>query len=227
MFLTTVTNKDKILKEYINEDDEKSFEDFNKNEFKYFAFDIINEKENKYIPVYYKDQSGFSAFPRIIMLSEEDTMDDLRRKIYFNLRKLIYSPLKDNFEDKNELDEKIKEYNENSEIEDNLIFELINDEYKNVFIKENDNYKKNINNFIKDMPFHLYLQKSILFDIEKIDIINKKNFSLLPKEFIEISNITSFNDSIKNLYNLLVEQSYYIILEFYSTSLFIYYSKNN
>ena len=221
MFLTTVTNKDKILKEYINEDDAKSFEDFNKNEFKYFAFDIINEKENKYIPVYYKDQSGFSAFPRIIMLSEEDTMDDLRRKIYFNLRKLIYSPLKDNFEDKNELDEKIKEYNENSEIEDNLIFELINDEYKNVFIKENDNYKKNINNFIKDMPFHLYLQKSILFDIEKIDIINKKNFSLLPKEFIEISNIASFNDSIKNLYNLLEEQSYYIILEFNTESHYI------
>ena len=46
MFLTTVTNKDKILKEYINEDDEKSFEDFNKNEFKYFAFDIISENQS-------------------------------------------------------------------------------------------------------------------------------------------------------------------------------------
>jgi hypothetical protein len=162
MFLTTVTNKDKILKEYINEDDAKSFEDFNKNEFKYFAFDIINEKENKYIPVYYKDQSGFSAFPRIIMLSEEDTMDDLRRKIYFNLRKLIYSPLKDNFEDKNELDEKIKEYNENSEIEDNLIFELINDEYKNVFIKENDNYKKILIILLKICLF-IFIYKKVFY----------------------------------------------------------------
>ena len=218
MFLTEVSKETKILEEYINEEDNKMFEDFNYDYYYYFAHDIINANENKYIPVYYKEEKGFSVFPRIIMVTEEDTFDDFRKKIYFNLRKLILSPFTENFDEKNYLDEKIKEYISDFDIEDELILGLINNEYIKLFKK---NINEIIQNFIDDLPFNLYLQNNSIFVKDKIDIINKNNFTSLPKEFQELTNISSINAPIKNLLEILEEKNYKIILEFNTKSKYI------
>ena len=217
MFLIQVYKGNKILKEYINEQDKITFEDYS-YDYYYFAYDIINEKENKYIPIYYKDENCFSVFPRIIMVAEEETFDEFRKKIYFNLRKLIFSPFIKNFDEKNDLDEKIKEYISNYEVEDELIFGLIDNEYIKLFKK---NINEKIKNFIDDLPFNLYLESTNIFNTDKIDIINKNNFTSLPKEFQEFTNISSVNDPIKNLFKILDEQNYRIILEFDTQSNYI------
>ena len=210
---------DKISKEFINEQSEKTFKNLSDDDFYYFSYDIINENENKYIPIYFKDKNLVSEFPRIVMVSEKNcTLDDLRKKIYFNLRKLILSPLKDYNEDEDKLSKIIFDYTKDLNIKDEYIFELIDIEYQKIFdLKENfDNeVEERINNFIRDIPFQIFVTKNVEYkDTDRIYIINNNNFNYLSEEFIETLNIKSFNEPITNLLTLLDEKNYKIVVEF-------------
>ena len=210
---------DKISKEFINEENDKTFKNLFSDESYFFSYDIINENENKYIPIYFKDKNLVSEFPRIVMVSEkESTMDDLRKKIYFNFRKLILSPLKDYNEDTDELSNKIYEYTKDMNIKDEYIFELIDKEYQNIFyVRENPDKKveERINNFIRDLPFQIFLTKNVEYkDKDRIYIINNNNFNYLSEEFMKSLNIKSFYEPITNLLTLLEEKKYNIIVEF-------------
>ena len=179
----------------------------------------MNENENIYIPVNFKDKKGASEFPRIIMVSEKDcTMNDLRKKIYFNFRKLILSPFKNDDEDTDELSNKIFDYTKDVNIEDGPIFDLINKEYEKIFnSKENpdDEISEQINNFINDIPFQIFLTKNIEErDSDRIYMINKNNFFDLSKEFIEFLDIKSYNDPITNLLKFIQEKEYFLEVEF-------------
>ena len=211
--------------EIFDEKDERTFKDMDDDKF-YFCYDIMNEKENKYIPIYFKDKNIISEYPRQIMVSENETnMDNFREKIYFNLRKLILSPLKEYNEEIDELSQKIFQYTKDTDIEDDIIFKLIDKEYQILFnSKENPikNYDEKVNNFLEDIPFQLYLTKDINFkDSGRINIINNKNFFDLSPEFIELTNIKSYDDPIKNLLTLLEEKDYFIVLEFNRDSKYI------
>ena len=211
--------------EIFDEKDERTFKDMDDDKY-YFCYDIIDEKENKYIPIYFKDKNIISEYPRQIMVSEnETTMDNFREKIYFNLRKLILSPLKEYKEEIDELSLKIFQYNKDTDIEDDIIFKLIDKEYQQLFnSKENhvNDYDEKINNFLEDIPFQLYLTKDFNYkDSGRINIINNKNFYDLSPEFIELTKIKSYNDPIKNLLTLLEEKDYCIVLEFNRDSKYI------
>ena len=211
--------------EIFDEKDERTFKDMDDDKY-YFCYDIIDEKENKYIPIYFKDKNIISEYPRQIMVSEnETTMDNFREKIYFNLRKLILSPLKECKEEIDELSLKIFQYNKDTDIEDDIIFKLIDKEYQQLFnSKENhvNDYDEKINNFLEDIPFQLYLTKDFNYkDSGRINIINNKNFYDLSPEFIELTKIKSYNDPIKNLLTLLEEKDYCIVLEFNRDSKYI------
>ena len=211
--------------EIFDEKDERTFKDMDDDKY-YFCYDIIEEKENKYIPIYFKDKNIISEYPRQIMVSEnETTMDNFREKIYFNLRKLILSPLKEYKEEIDELSLKIFQYNKDTDIEDDIIFKLIDKEYQQLFnSKENhvNDYDEKINNFLEDIPFQLYLTKDFNYkDSGRINIINNKNFYDLSPEFIELTKIKSYNDPIKNLLTLLEEKDYCIVLEFNRDSKYI------
>ena len=211
--------------EIFDEKDERTFKDMDDDKY-YFCYDIIDEKENKYIPIYFKDKKIISEYPRQIMVSEnETTMDNFREKIYFNLRKLILSPLKECKEEIDELSLKIFQYNKDTDIEDDIIFKLIDKEYQQLFnSKENhvNDYDEKINNFLEDIPFQLYLTKDFNYkDSGRINIINNKNFYDLSPEFIELTKIKSYNDPIKNLLTLLEEKDYCIVLEFNRDSKYI------
>ena len=211
--------------EIFDEKDERTLKDMDDDKF-YFCYDIMNEKENKYIPIYFKDKNIISEYPRQIMVSENETnMDNFREKIYFNLRKLILSPFKEHNEEIDELSQKIFQYTKDTDIEDDIIFKLIDKEYQILFnSKENPikNYDEKVNNFLEDIPFQLYLTKDINFkDSGRINIINNKNFFDLSPEFIELTKIKSYDAPIKNLLTLLEEKDYFIVLEFNRESKYI------
>ena len=224
MILNEINEKKSI--EIFDEQDERTFSDFKNEDKFYFSYDIMNEKENKYIPVYFKDRNGFSEFPRIIMVSENNSiLDELREKIYFNLRKLILSPFKEYNEDIDEISQKIYEYNKDSEIRDEPIFNIIEQEYKLLFNEkeiQDKNLETRINHFLEDIPFNLYLTKDINDNYsEKLYIINNNYFFNLSNEFINFTNITSYKDSIKNLLILLEEKEFYLVVEFKNESKYI------
>ena len=219
--------KEKKSVELINEqDDKKNFKYLSNNDNFFFCHDIMNENENIYIPVYFKDKKGVSEFPRIIMVSDKDcTMNDLRKKIYFNFRKLILSPFKQDNEDSDDLSNKIFEYTKDVSIEDGPIFDLIDKEYKIMFnSKENstDEINERINNFINDIPFQIFLTKNIgERDSDRIYMINKNNFFNLSNEFIEFLDIKSYNEPITNLLIFMEEKEYNIVVEFNTESNYI------
>ena len=203
------------VEEYEDQDDEF-----------FFCYDIIDEKENICIPIYFKDNKGFSEFPRIIMVSENSNLDDIRKKIYFNVRKLILSPLKKENEEIDSLSEELKEYMTNIGIQDDYIFSLINQEYQDIFnpdpSKENNDYKKCIKNFLEDMPFKLYLTKDINdYDEKKIIIINENNFINVSQEFTDLTNFKTYKDSIKEFLNILKNEKYNIVVELKTNSKYI------
>ena len=219
--------KEKKSVELINEQDDKNnFKYLSNNDNFFFCHDIMNENENIYIPVYFKDKKGVSEFPRIIMVSDKDcTMNDLRKKIYFNFRKLILSPFKQDNEDSDDLSNKIFEYTKDVSIEDGPIFDLIDKEYKIMFnSKENstDEINERINNFINDIPFQIFLTKNIgERDSDRIYMINKNNFFNLSNEFIEFLDIKSYNEPITNLLIFMEEKEYNIVVEFNTESNYI------
>ena len=212
--------KEKLSMEFIDEqDDTKNFKYLSNSDNFHFCHDIMDENENIYIPVNFKDKKGASEFPRIIMVSEKDcTMNDLRKKIYFNFRKLILSPFKQDNEDTDELSKKIFDYTKDVNIEDEPIFDLINKEYEKLFNSKgnpDDEINEQINNFINDIPFQIFLTKNIEEkDTDRIYIINKNNFFDLSKEFIESLDIKSYNDPITNLLKFIQEKEYFLEVEF-------------
>ncbi len=113
-----------------------------------FSFNI-NKKENKIqIPVYFF--SGNTEvkynYPRMVFAKEEANLDEIRKKIYFYIRRYILSPfLKENEEKDNltlELDKYIKD--EKLELNEDNLIELIEKEYQEVFsVSEEEKEKTN------------------------------------------------------------------------------------
>ena len=181
-----------------------------------FCYDVLDELQNIKIPLYFKN----SQFPRMISTNEEMTLDELRKKIYLNLRKYIYSPLVEiENQEKDSLTQEINDYLHNMNIKDNKIIQMIEDEYKKVFNIENqdENAKKNINSFISDLPFKIYLQENNTD--KQIIIIDKNNFYKISQDFTNLLDINSFEETFSEKLNLL--QNYEIYVDFNINSKYI------
>ena len=182
-----------------------------------FCYDILDELENIKIPLYFKN----SQFPRMISTTEDMTLEELRKKIYLNLRKYIYSPLIENVENKEKdiLSQEINNYLHNMNIKDEKIIEMIEKEYKDIFDEKNhdENLKNYIDNFINDLPFKIYLQENK--SDKQIIIIDKNNFYNISKELSDLLDIKSFQDTFSEKLNLL--QNYEIYVEFNKNSKYL------
>ena len=226
LIINKISDKKSI--KFINQEDDSAIENYDDSNY-YFSYDILDENENIRIPLYFKDNKGLSIFPRIIMIKEDSNLDDLRKKIYYNIRKLILSPLKKENEVYDKLSEEIIEYSSNIEIDDNYIFEYINKEYNIVFNNDqekNEEYNEYmheyIQNFIEDIPFNIYLTRHIKDEFgRKIYIIDKNHFTTISSDFTDLTGIQTYKDSIKELLNLLKSNHYYIVLEFQNYSNYI------
>ena len=194
-------------------DENMKLEEIKKEKTFYFCYDISNEEENLKIPVYLSEGGLLSDYPRILFLKEEGTLDDLRLKIYINIRKYILSPLKGEGIKVDELTEKIDKYIRDKSIEDNQIIEKITEEYKSCF--KSENLEDNVKKFIDNLPFKIYLFNKTNIN-EKIIFSN--NFIELSEEIKEKEkdNIKSFDNPIKNLL-----EKYCFLIEFDPNSEYI------
>ena len=182
-----------------------------------FSYDVLDELENIKIPIYFKN----SEFPRVVSGTEDMTLEELRKKIYLNIRKYIYSPLVpiEEQKDKDTLSQEIQNYLHNMNIKDDKIIQMIEDEYKILFNPENkdEKIKNNINNFLNDIPFNIYLQEKN--SDKKIVIIDKNNFSKISEELSNLLGINSFEDTFSEKLSLL--DNYEIYVDFNTNSKYI------
>ena len=117
-----------------------------------FSFDFDRKKDEILLPVYFYNKNlekdDKSAYPRMVICQKDQTLDDVRKKIYFYLRKYILSPfLKDN-EEKDILSLELEKYmlDKNHELPDDKIYEMVEEEYNKVF----KNYKSEDKNKDKE-----------------------------------------------------------------------------
>ena len=182
-----------------------------------FSYDVLDELENIKIPIYFKH----SEFPRVVSGTEDMTLEELRKKIYLNIRKYIYSPLVpiEEQKDKDTLSQEIQNYLHNMNIKDDKIIQMIEDEYKILFNPENkdEKIKNNINNFLNDIPFNIYLQEKN--SDKKIVIIDKNNFFKISEELSNLLGINSFEDTFSEKLSLL--DNYEIYVDFNTNSKYI------
>ena len=182
-----------------------------------FSYDVLDELENIKIPIYFKN----SEFPRVVSGTEDMTLEELRKKIYLNIRKYIYSPLVpiEEQKDKDTLSQEIQNYLHNLNIKDDKIIQMIEDEYKILFNPENkdEKIKNNINNFLNDIPFNIYLQEKN--SDKKIVIIDKNNFFKISEELSNLLGINSFEDTFSEKLSLL--DNYEIYVDFNTNSKYI------
>jgi len=182
-----------------------------------FSYDVLDELENIKIPIYFKN----SEFPRVVSGTEDMTLEELRKKIYLNIRKYIYSPLVsiEEQKDKDILSQEIQNYLHNMNIKDDKIIQMIEDEYKTLFNPENkdEKIKNNINNFLNDIPFNIYLQEKN--SDKKIVIIDKNNFFKISEELSNLLGINSFEDTFSEKLSLL--DNYEIYVDFNTNSKYI------
>ena len=182
-----------------------------------FSYDVLDELENIKIPIYIKN----SEFPRVVSGTEDMTLEELRKKIYLNIRKYIYSPLVsiEEQKDKDTLSQEIQNYLHNMNIKDDKIIQMIEDEYKILFNPENkdEKIKNNINNFLNDIPFNIYLQEKN--SDKKIVIIDKNNFFKISEELSNLLGINSFEDTFSEKLSLL--DNYEIYIDFNTNSKYI------
>ena len=184
-----------------------------------FCHDIIDELDNIKIPLYFRN----SQYPRMISGNSDMTLDELRKKIYYNIRKYIYSPLisLDEKKAKDTLSEEIQKFIHNMKMEEEQLFELIDEEYNKIFNDESvdENTKKNIEQFITDIPFKIYLKEKNNNSEKIITIIDQQNFESISKDLNELLEINSYQEKIVDKMTLL--QKYEIFVEFQSKSKYI------
>ena len=212
LFFTKVSNSK--FKNFIedNSEIEEHIDDF------IFCYDILDESENIKIPLYFKN----CQFPKMISTTEDMTLEELRKKIYLNLRKYIYSPLiniEDNNKEKDNLTQEINNYSRNMNIKDDEIIKMIEDEYKKVFNEQNqeENIKKNINYFVGDLPFKIYLQENN--SDKQIIILDQDNFYNISQDLSNLLEINSFDETFSEKLHLL--QNYEIYVDFNTNSKYI------
>ena len=144
LFLVDMLRKDK----YGYAEKTQSVRYFNYDHEFLFSFDFDKKKDEFAFPVYCyknKERDTKSEYPRMVFCKRDDTLDVVKKKIYFYLRKYILSPLLKDNEEKDEVTLEIEKYlkDENHELPDEKIYELVENEYNEVFkVYDTDNDDK-------------------------------------------------------------------------------------
>ena len=91
-------------------------------------------------PIYYwekDDQDSQCDYPRFAFCKKDENLYDLRKKVYFCVRKFILSPLLKENEEKDEVTKEIEKYIEdkNNELPDENIYKVVEKEYDDIFKK--------------------------------------------------------------------------------------------
>ena len=104
-----------------------------------FSYDFDKNKDEISLVVYFfkndTEKRNKSEYPRMVFCKKDDTLEEVRKKIYFYLRKYILSPFLKENEEKDEVTLEIEKYmdDEKLELSDEKLYEMIEDEYNKVF----------------------------------------------------------------------------------------------
>ena len=122
------------------------------NEFLY-TFDFDKNNDEIVFPVYFwekDDEDSKSDYPRMVFAKKAENLNDLRKRVYFYLRKYILSPFLKENETKDEVSKEIEKYMEDkkNELPDEELFAIVEKEYNEIFkkcdsIEENKEEKDN------------------------------------------------------------------------------------
>ena len=113
-----------------------------------FSYDYERKKDEILLQVYFykggDEKEHKSEYPRMVLCKKEDTLEDIRKKIYFYLRKYILSPFIKEGEEKDEVTLEIEKYMEdkNNELPYAQLYEMVENEYNKVFTKFNTDEEK-------------------------------------------------------------------------------------
>ena len=119
-----------------------------------FSYDYNQKKDEIALVVYFfkndTEKSNKSQYPRMVFCKKSDTLEDVRKKIYFYLRKYILSPFLKENEEKDEVTLEIEKYMEdnNNELPYEKLYEKVENEYNKVFKKydSNEEDKEDVDN---------------------------------------------------------------------------------
>ena len=122
------------------------------NEYLY-TFDFDKNNDEIVFPVYFwekDDEDSKSDYPRMVFAKKAENLNDLRKRVYFYLRKYILSPFLKENETKDEVSKEIEKYMEDkkNELPDEELFAIVEKEYNEIFkkcdsIEENKEEKDN------------------------------------------------------------------------------------
>ena len=175
------------------ETDEDSFIDENFNILLYEVNNITQNNELK-IPIYFifskpEGTLELSEYPRLIFCEKNTTLSEFRKQIYFLSRKYILSPFINLAKEKIDfLSKEITKYRKDKSIEDDYIFNLIEEEYERIFnenISEED--IKYLKEYIKNMPYKLTLRELMGNNI--IQVFEYDNMNELTKKFKKLTMV--------------------------------------
>ena len=203
--------------------DEDTFIDENSYIFLYEINNIFENNEIK-IPVYFifskpNGSIELSQYPRLIFCEKNTTLGEFRKKIYFLVRKYIFSPFI-NFKKEriDSLTREITKYRKDKLIEDDYIFNLIEEEYEKIF---DENLSEDeiicLKEYMRNIPFIITLRE--LKGNKVIKVFELDNMNDLSKEFKEMTEIDDIYASINEILEKLDE--YAVSVEFNYNSKYI------
>ena len=190
---------DQKLVRFVNEDEAKKYKEY------IFVFDDLSKEgeKTKVIPLYLYSKNSISSFPRLLFLEENMNFGQRKKQIYYFARNYFTSPLKGN-----NVDEELKIYKEQKEeYDEQKLWDLFDNEYKDIFGLGDESKKEDIDKFMDDFPFLITFNKNK--NDEHNTIFDGKNNLEQLKEF----DISKDEDPITNLLNKIEKDEYCLNLE--------------
>ena len=185
---------DQKLVRFVNENEPKKYKEY------IFVFDDLSKEgeKTKVIPLYLYLNDSISAFPRLLFLEENMNFGQLKKQIYYFARNYFTSPLKGN-----NVDEELKIYKEQKEeYDEQKLWDLFDNEYKDIFELGDESKKEDIDKFLNDFPFLITFKNNK--NDEHNTIFDGKNNLEQLKEF----DISKDEDPITNLLNKIEKDEY-------------------
>jgi len=193
-----------------------------------------NKEKNKYLPLYLNHNNKDSAFPRLFLINQNMSYNDLKLRLYLFARNYFLCPFVTKKNETSELDNekhKFRITRREEKFDTTKLFELYKKEYSDIFSEyddytqsqfQGDNKNKNkkicAEKFLKDFPYKIIVRRKyenqnedmILFD-GKDNLENLYQFEIYTDE----SKISKLLEKIENeklyLYLILNPESKYLI----------------
>ena len=189
-----------------------------------FLYEVNSEENNDLkIPIYfiYKNEEGediLSAFPRFIFGKEDITIEELKKNIYYIIRKYLLSPFLKYEEEIDEISDLIIKSKTEMSIEEDDLIELIDNEYHRIYNETPSELDiEYLQNYMQEMPFNITLKK--IEGKETINVFNSQNMNTLSDEFKELTEVSSLQSCIKDFIDKISE--YVLAVEFNVESKYI------